>query len=370
MSFIGAASIIFPIPYTVALLAISTTGQFNPLLLAVVAALGSAVGELVGYGLGYMGRGVVGKKREKSLNAMLKIFGRFGAVGVFIFALTPLPDDLLFIPLGLLRYKFWKVFLPCIAGKFLMFLIIAYIGVEIGQLSPILAVVTMILLVLVIIIMFRIDWEKVEKTLLKKGGKLKKDLGRFAELGITLSVYAAIAILAFETAMKVEWAWRGLQILLPIAALLMLRRPLKGLGLTSKNIFKGIELGILAGVLLTIGLAPFYLTLIPPEMPSSLTPFVAVSAVILVVGNVAAIEIFYRGYMQPQFEAIIGRVGGLVVTSLLCGLDLLEFKILNPVTVVIAALVFGFLYQKTRTLAAPMAAHMTYLFLVIILLAS
>jgi len=375
LSFIGAASIIFPIPYTVVLLAISTTGQFNPLLLAVVAGLGSAVGELVGYGIGYMGKGVVGKKRERRLNAMLRLFNRFGinrfgAAAIFIFALTPLPDDLLFIPLGLSRYKLWKVFLPCVAGKFLMFLIIAYAGGAVGQLyteSPIFSVLTMILLVLVIIAIFRIDWEKVEKTLMKKGGRLKNDLKRFTELGITLFAYAAITILAFGTAMKVEWAWRGLQLLLPIAALLMLRRPLKSLGLTSKSIFRGIELGVLAGILLTIGLAPFYLTLIPPKMPSSLTPFTIISAVVLIVGNVVVIEIFYRGYMQPQFEAIIGRGFGLVATSLLCGLDFLEFKILNPITVVIAALVFGFVYQKTRTLAAPMAAHMTYLLLVILL---
>ena len=173
MSFIGAASIIIPIPYTVVLLAISTTGQFNPLLLAVVAGLGSAVGELVGYSLGYAGRGFVGKKRERRLNAMLRLFDRFGAAAVFIFALTPLPDDLLLIPLGLLRYNLWKVFLPCIAGKFLMFLTIAYVGGAIGQWyveSPILAVATIILLILVAIAMFRIDWVKVEKNLMKRWG--------------------------------------------------------------------------------------------------------------------------------------------------------------------------------------------------------
>jgi len=173
LSFIGAASIIIPIPYTAVLLTVSATGQFNPLLFAAVAGLGSAVGELVGYGLGYAGRGFVGKKRERRLKAMLRLFNRFGAAAVFIFALTPLPDDLLLIPLGLLRYKLWKVFLPCIAGKFLMFLAIAYVGGAIGQWyveSPIPAVATMILLILVAIAMFRIDWVKVEKTLTKRWG--------------------------------------------------------------------------------------------------------------------------------------------------------------------------------------------------------
>jgi len=375
LSFIGAASVIFPIPYTVALLTLSATRQFNPLFLAVVAGLGSAVGELVGYGLGYMGRGVVGKRRRKSLSAMLRIFdrlGRFGAVAVFIFALTPLPDDLLFIPLGLLRYKLWKVFLPSIAGKFLMCLTIAYVGEAAGKWyveSPILAVATMTLLVLVVIAMFRIDWEKVEKNLMKRGGKLKKDLGRFTELGITLFVYAAITVLAFRTAMKVEWAWRALQLLLPIAALLILRRRPKSLGLASKGVFRGIELGVLAGVLLAICLTPFYM-IMKPKMGGPLTFFGFGSAVVLIVSNAIAMEIFYRGYMQSQLEMTIGRVHGLIATSLLCGLDFWEFKIINPVTVVIAALVFGFLYQRTKTLAAPMAAHMVFLLLIQILFAS
>jgi membrane protein YqaA with SNARE-associated domain/membrane protease YdiL (CAAX protease family) len=373
LSFIGAASIIFPIPYTVVLLTISTLGKFNPLLLAAVAGLGSAVGEFVGYGLGYVGRGFVGKKRERRLNAMLRLFDRFGAVAVFFFALTPLPDDLLFIPLGLLRYKFWKAFLPCVAGKFFMLLIIAYVGEVIGRWyveSPIFAVTTMILLVLVGIAMLRIDWEKVEKTLMKRGGKLKKDVGRFAELGIILFVYAAITLLAFRTAMKVEWAWRAIQLLLPIAALLISQRQPKSLGLTFKGIFRGMELGVLVGVLLAICLTPFYMTLIPPKMGGPLTFFSFGSAVVLIVSNVIAMEIFYRGYMQTQLEMTIGRAQGLIATSLLCGLDFWEFKILNPLTVVIAASVFGFLYQRRRTLAAPIAAHMVFLLLIEVLFAS
>ncbi len=119
LSFIGAASVIVPIPYTVVLLTISAPQfGFNPLLLAIVAGFGAAVGELVGYGLGYAGRRVVSKKYDHRLNAMLRIFDRFGMPAVFIFALTPLPDDLLFIPLGLMRYSLWKAFIPCVAGKF------------------------------------------------------------------------------------------------------------------------------------------------------------------------------------------------------------------------------------------------------------
>ncbi len=174
LSFIGATSVIIPIPYTIILLTISAPQfGFNPLLLAIVAGLGAAVGELVGYGLGYAGRRVVNKKHDRRFNAMLKIFNRFGMPAVFIFALTPLPDDLLFIPLGLMRYNLWKVFIPCVLGKFLMSLIITHVGVATGAVfaegEMIIAVITTILLALVVIAMFRINWEKlVEKYLPQK----------------------------------------------------------------------------------------------------------------------------------------------------------------------------------------------------------
>ena len=179
LSFIGAASVIVPIPYTIVLLTISAPQfGFNPLLLAIIAGFGAAVGELVGYGLGYAGRRVVSKKYDHRLNTMLRIFDRFGMPAVFIFALTPLPDDLLFIPLGLMRYSLWKAFIPCVAGKFLMSLIIVHVGSAAGQTFAenwIIALVTAVLLILIVVAMFKIDWEKaIEKYLPQKKGKSRQ----------------------------------------------------------------------------------------------------------------------------------------------------------------------------------------------------
>lgn len=36
---------------------------------------------------------------------------------VFLFALTPLPDDILFLPLGMIGFSFWKVIIPGAFGK-------------------------------------------------------------------------------------------------------------------------------------------------------------------------------------------------------------------------------------------------------------
>jgi len=168
VSLIGAVSVIFPIPYTIL---IFTMGQFlEPSLVAVAGGLGSAVGEFAGYVLGYYGRAVVSEERRRKMDYMLKVFNRYGSVTIFIFALTPLPDDLLFIPLGMMRYKFIKAFMPCLAGKILMCFILAYSGrlsIEVikrylGESGGVWSMIaTSLLLVAVMFAILKIDWEKV-----------------------------------------------------------------------------------------------------------------------------------------------------------------------------------------------------------------
>ncbi|MDI6819558.1 MAG: CPBP family intramembrane metalloprotease [Candidatus Hodarchaeaceae archaeon] len=199
-------------------------------------------------------------------------------------------------------------------------------------------------------------------------GVKKSKYGKI-ELAAALGLYAIITVLAFETSMKIEWVWRIPQLFFPIAAVLLQHRSLESLGLTRKNFFRCMELGALAGILLTMGLAPLYLTWLQPKMPERLGSLIIFYAVIFIFVNVVAIEVFYRGYIQPQLEATIGLAPGLIVTSLLCGLDFLEYKVFDPAMIVIAALVFGFLYQKKRSLVAPLTAHTSYFLLTMVALA-
>lgn len=173
---IGAASIIIPIPTTVVLLGVATTGIFDPFLLALAFGVGSAVGQLTSYAVGYAGRMAVSRKYERRLNAMLEIFKHYGMIAVFIFALTPLPDSLLFIPMGLVHYNLLKVFIAAVAGKICMSLIITYSGSAVGQVfveNWIFGVATMVLLILVVVAMFKINWEKVVEKYLPKEKRRK-----------------------------------------------------------------------------------------------------------------------------------------------------------------------------------------------------
>lgn len=175
VSLIGASSIVFPIPYTVVIFWLSANTNLNPILLMVSAGIGSALGEVVGYSVGYAAKGVVGEKTKKRFDAMLKVLMKHKNIWpllVFLFAFTPLPDDLIFIPLGLARFNFFRVFFPCLVGKLAMFYVIIMGGKYVGlfirsfpeRVSPFLplalTLATAMLLGLIVFLVWKIDWEK------------------------------------------------------------------------------------------------------------------------------------------------------------------------------------------------------------------
>ena len=178
ISLIGAVSIIFPIPYTVIIftlggLKVGGAWVFEPVWVAIAAGIGSAVGEFSGYLIGFGGRRAISEKYKKKMEFLMKLFDRFGPVVIFLFALTPLPDDLLFIPLGVIRYSIARAFIPALIGKICMNFIVAYsgrfsiqiirdiFGVESGWISALIGMIlAIILLIIVFVIMFKADWEK------------------------------------------------------------------------------------------------------------------------------------------------------------------------------------------------------------------
>ena len=187
VSLVGTASIIIPIPYTLVILTLAINPEWDPLLLTVAGGLGSGIGELSGYLIGYYGRSAISKERRRKMDFMIRIFNRYGAIAIFIFALTPLPDDLLFIPFGMLRYSFVKAFIPSILGKLLMCSILAYGGQAYGDVLSILfgesglvgtiitSAITTALLIILLVAMFKIDWEKLFEKYVSQGSE--KDEG-------------------------------------------------------------------------------------------------------------------------------------------------------------------------------------------------
>ena len=122
---------------------------------------------------------------------MVKDFDRFGPIAIFLSALTPLPDDLLFIPLGIMRYSLLRAFIPALIGKVSMNFIVAYSGrhaIQIirdifGEGSDWIAVLLggvleIGLLIIVIVVMFKVDWERIFMKYVKKGNENKMSYRR------------------------------------------------------------------------------------------------------------------------------------------------------------------------------------------------
>ncbi len=178
LGFIGAASIIIPIPYTALFLLLSANfPELDILSLSIFSGIGSGFGELTGWILGYYLTNPLTGKYKKRIETFEKFLENTSEwlllTFVFLFAFTPLPDDLIFIALGMLRYSLWKAVLSCTTGKILMFLTIGWfgklLGLSVGKVSEQLVMaVTLVLVILLFLILVVIDWERILSEKLEK----------------------------------------------------------------------------------------------------------------------------------------------------------------------------------------------------------
>ncbi len=173
ISFLGAMSILIPIPYVAIIFTLATTGGLDPILTALSGGAGSGLGEFTGWMLGRLFSGAIeSTKYFNRIQTLIKFLEKKGRIWIpiliLIFALTPLPDDVLFIVLGVLRYSLWKALAASICGKVLMMYIVAYSGITIGSYlersgvsSDVVFMGSIIALTIIVAAMMFIDWEKI-----------------------------------------------------------------------------------------------------------------------------------------------------------------------------------------------------------------
>lgn len=129
ISFIGNATIFFPLPASLIVYALGAT--FNPFLLGISAGLGAALGEGVGYGIGYGVEKTVNIRDSKfgrQYKLAESLFKRYGFLAIVLFAATPLPDDIVGLVCGAVKYPFFAFLFACSIGKTLMHWVLAYGG--------------------------------------------------------------------------------------------------------------------------------------------------------------------------------------------------------------------------------------------------
>ena len=109
-----------PLPSFAFLATMSAGDAYNLHFLAIISAVFAACAKLVIFYIGYSGRRIMRKSTVKRMRPLERIVKKYGAVAAFVAAATPIPDDLIYIPLGLARYNPLRFFLYTLAGKFVI----------------------------------------------------------------------------------------------------------------------------------------------------------------------------------------------------------------------------------------------------------
>jgi len=138
----------------------------NPLALGLLVALGSSTAKFVHYVITFFLGGAVKEKHRRSLEQTGRGFG-WKALAVFLVAATPLPDEPVVIPLGIIKYSPTRFILAYFLGKLLITSLGAYLA-RLGEnlLSPIvsqelLTALSIALTVIVTLIVLKVDIGKV-----------------------------------------------------------------------------------------------------------------------------------------------------------------------------------------------------------------
>ena len=134
-SLLGSATIFLPVP---SFLIVFIAGSLlNPLAVGILAGIGSALGELTSY---FIGRGLhYGKKKLSKKKGIRKnrgwiekfnkwFRGRYGFALIIIFAALPLPDDIIGLYCGIIRYGWKRFFVASLIGKLVLGILTAYAG--------------------------------------------------------------------------------------------------------------------------------------------------------------------------------------------------------------------------------------------------
>jgi|TARA_B100001750_G_scaffold229696_1_gene225354 membrane protein DedA with SNARE-associated domain len=175
VSFFGSLIPFVPIPSFVLVATMAVGEQFDIHALALIAAVTSTVAKQIIFYVSYGGRKIISEKTKKRMKPFQKLVKRYGGSAAFVAAATPIPDDLVYIPLGLAKYNPKRFFIATLLGKLVLFYVIVLISHYMGLslLEPILQdiedplpiyvgiVVFAVVMTVVVVLLLRLNWEKI-----------------------------------------------------------------------------------------------------------------------------------------------------------------------------------------------------------------
>ena len=175
VSFFGSLIPFVPFPSFILLATMSTTDEFDLNIIAITSAVASATAKQIIFYLSYGGRKIINEQTRKRIKPFERLVKRYGAGAAFVAAATPIPDDLIYVPLGLAKYNPLRFFISTVAGKIVLSYAIVFISRGFGSsyINPLLDQVSDVstiyigtaifvaMITGVVILMLRLNWERV-----------------------------------------------------------------------------------------------------------------------------------------------------------------------------------------------------------------
>jgi membrane protein DedA with SNARE-associated domain len=120
ITFFGSLIPFVPVPSFLLLATMSVGDKFDIHILAILAAVTSTVAKQIIFYASYSGRRIINEATRKRMKPFERLVRRYGAAAAFVAAATPVPDDVVYIPLGLAKYNPKRFFLATFAGKIIL----------------------------------------------------------------------------------------------------------------------------------------------------------------------------------------------------------------------------------------------------------
>ena len=100
----------------------------NPLVVALLGATGATAGTYLYYFLGVGIEKILPERFKSGIEKGKRYIEKYGMLAIFFFAITPLPDEIVWIPVGIMGYDKRRAMVSCWLGKFILIAALSFAG--------------------------------------------------------------------------------------------------------------------------------------------------------------------------------------------------------------------------------------------------
>ncbi len=175
VNFFGSLVPFVPLPGFLLLATMSVGNQFDLHILALLSAVTATAAKQIIFYVSYGGRRIINEKTRKRIRPFERLVKRYGAVAAFFAAATPIPDDLVYVPLGLAKYNPKRFFIATFTGKIVLSYSIVFISHYLGfsLVEPFLEniddatpvyigiIIFGAMMTAVVVLLLRLDWQRI-----------------------------------------------------------------------------------------------------------------------------------------------------------------------------------------------------------------